>query len=370
VSVRRRDNGKYEVRWRQAGRRHSRTFDRKRDAERFDVELRRPLQLGSVGMPEQQVTLGEFVEDWWRVHVIPNLALKTRRSYRHTWAKHLLPYLGGYRVGEVTPKVLARYRAERLAEGVGEATVQRALAVLQSILSMAVTEELIAANPVAKIKKPIRRVIRRVEPWPPFAVEQLRARLTIGHATLISVLAYAGLRPGEALALTWPDVGKRALHVGRSLSGGAEKRTKTGAMRSVRLLAPLAEDLVAWRKASTQPSGLVFPRPSGAPWSDDDWSNWRHRTFQANADAIGRLKARPYDLRHSFVSLLIAEGRTVIDVAGQAGHSPETCLRYYAHLFAEFDPAVRVAAEEEVRKARLAAGGRSEDADGGEAEAA
>ena len=45
------------------------------------------------------------------------------------------------------------------------------------------------------------------------------------------------------------------------------------------------------------------------------------------------------------MSLLIAEGRTVIDVAGQAGHSPETCLRYYAHLFAEFDPDVHVSAE-------------------------
>jgi hypothetical protein len=52
----------------------------------------------------------------------------------------------------------------------------------------------------------------------------------------------------------------------------------------------------------------------------------------------------------------------VIDVAGQAGHSPETCLRYYAHLFAEFDPGERVSAEELIRKARLDAGGRSEDA--------
>jgi integrase len=83
-----------------------------------------------------------------------------------------------------------------------------------------------------------------------------------------------------------------------------------------------------------------------------------------------RTKARPYDLRHSFVSLLIAEGRTVIDVAGQAGHSPETCLRYYAHLFAEFDPPVRVSAEELIRKARLDAGGRSVDAADDDAEAA
>jgi integrase len=112
-------------------------------------------------------------------------------------------------------------------------------------------------------------------------------------------------------------------------------------MRSVRLLAPLAEDLTAWRRVTGQPSGRVFPRPSGSAWSDDDWRNWRHRVFQANADAIGKAKARPYDLRHSFVSLLIAEGRTVIDVAQQAGHSAETCLRYSAHLFAEFEPAHR-----------------------------
>jgi hypothetical protein len=41
--------------------------------------------------------------------------------------------------------------------------VQRALAVLQSVLTMAVTEALIAANPVAKVKKPIRTVQRRLE---------------------------------------------------------------------------------------------------------------------------------------------------------------------------------------------------------------
>jgi integrase len=92
-----------------------------------------------------------------------------------------------------------------------------------------------------------------------------------------------------------------------------------------------AEDLTAWRAATTPPGGLVFPRPDGSPWRRDDWANWRDRTFQANAEKIGRLHARPYDLRHSFVSLLIAEGRTVIDVAGQAGHSPETCLRNCAH---------------------------------------
>src|SRR5262245_37742555 len=48
----------------------------------------------------------------------------------------------------------------------------------------------------------------------------------------------------------------------------------------------------------------------------------------------------------------------------QAGHSAEPRLGYHAHLFAEFDPARRVSAEEEIRKARAEPCGRSEDAGG------
>ena len=61
---------------------------------------------------------------------------------------------------------------------------------------------------------------------------------------------------------------------------------------------------------------------------------------------------RPYDLRHSFVSLLIHEGRNVVDVARQAGHAPTMSLNTYAHVFEEFDPDDRVSAEERIERAR------------------
>jgi integrase len=61
----------------------------------------------------------------------------------------------------------------------------------------------------------------------------------------LCVLASAGLRPSEALALRWGDVGERTLLVERSLDNdGSVKRTKTGQIRSLRLLAPLREDVV------------------------------------------------------------------------------------------------------------------------------
>ena len=58
----------------------------------------------------------------------------------------------------------------------------------------------------------------------------MRAASEPRDATLISVLAYAGLRPQEALALRWRDVGERTLMVNAQ---------KTGQRRNVRLLAPL-----------------------------------------------------------------------------------------------------------------------------------
>jgi hypothetical protein len=40
---------------------------------------------------EHDATLAEFIEDYWRLHAIPNLESQTRRNYRQQWGKHILP---------------------------------------------------------------------------------------------------------------------------------------------------------------------------------------------------------------------------------------------------------------------------------------
>jgi hypothetical protein len=63
---------------------------------------------------------------------------------------------------------------------------------------------------------------------------------------------------------------------------------------------------------------------------------------------------RPYDLRHAFCSLLIAEGLSVVEVARQAGHAPTMTLDTYAHVMADVDGSDRVSAEASIRAAREA----------------
>lgn len=123
---------------------------------------------------------------------------------------------------------------------------------------------------------------------------------------------------------------------------------------------------MAYGMRATAHGELLFARRHGGPWSDDDYRNWRGRVFRPAALEAGLQRPRPYDLRHSFVSLLIQEGVSIVEVARQAGHSPEECLRTYAHTFEEFDAAERLSAEEAIIAARQ---GRSEGAVGRVADA-
>ena len=92
-------------------------------------------------------------------------------------------------------------------------------------------------------------------------------------------------------------------------------------------------------------TGLLFARWRTAAIAAG-WPRWRRRQFQKPAPGCGRSR-RPYDLRHSFVSLRIQEGQlTIIEVAEQLGHSVSTTLETSSHVIAEFRGAGAVDADE------------------------
>jgi hypothetical protein len=62
---------------------------------------------------------------------------------------------------------------------------------------------------------------------------------------------------------------------------------------------------------------------------------------------------RPYDLRHSFASLLLAQQTSPIEVAGQMGHNPVTLLQTYAHVIEELRGKSEVQAVSEIESARI-----------------
>jgi integrase len=146
-------------------------------------------------------------------------------------------------------------------------------------------------------------------------------------APLFLLMARTGLRLGEGLALQWDDfdLPSRTLHVARNLSGGRIGTPKSGAGRDVDVSQQLADRLTRYRVARATealrrgwgelPAWLFCTRTA---------QPFHPRVIQrAFARVLRETKLpghfTPHSLRHSFASLLLHEGRSVIYVARQLG---------------------------------------------------
>lgn len=350
-------SGKYRVRvYVGAGRYTSKAFTRRRDAERWREEMQSAKETGRISQVDADLqTLSALAVEHMNAQR-PELEKRTWNTYRALWSAHVLTRDIGYApLRSITPEVIEGLRDDLRAAGVGEQSIRKTLALMQTIMERAVRHGKIASNPVKAVKKPKAGRAKPARPISPESVEALRGNLSGGHAVFVSVLAYAGLRPGEARALRWGDIGQRTIRVEEAADpDGSRKPTKTSKPRSVRLLAPLADDLAAWRAAAGHPAdaALVFPRADGGAWTEDDYRNFARRPFKRAAGAAGVDIGSPYDLRHSAASLWLHEGINSVQVAAWMGHSPAVLLGTYAHVVAELDPDDRSSAVDMIRKAR------------------
>lgn len=303
------------------------TFAREKDARAFEAQHTLAKRKGNLEQLDAgKETLAEFEQEWWANYAELHLEAHTRRDYRRLIDKHILPELGRHQLRHINPRMLTQWTTSM---DTGDASKRKVLAILQGIMERAVEWERIPTNPVKVVKKPVRSRARVPVPLTRQRVEGIRGRLHSDRdRTFVALLAYAGLRPGEALALRWEDVGDQVLRIQRSIALGSEKATKNRTARSVEATDDLRAILRAWRLQSGNRSGWVFPGRDGKPWSDTQYRNWRKRRFEP---AAGK-GIRPYDLRHTRASELFAEGKNPAWIAEQMGHTLQTLLSTYVHV--------------------------------------
>jgi len=87
-----------------------------------------------------------------------------------------------------------------------ESTIRSAYTILRAVLDTAVRDGALATNPAAVVRRP--RVTAKEAPHltSTQVADLLRAAEDTRYAPLFALLAYTGLRRGEALALQWSDV--------------------------------------------------------------------------------------------------------------------------------------------------------------------
>lgn len=348
MSVHSRGDG-WTVRWEDAsGIQRSKQFRKgeRKKAEAHDDEIKRAKRLGYLShLQASSRTVADVMTEWTQDRLVRK-APKTRSLYRWLWDSQIHPHLADVRLSELNPKVIESWLG-RL--GVGVPTQRKALALLHQVLDYACKGGDLQANPCALADRPKLPEPEPVDCPSPLEIEGIRARLLEREeardphrdSMLVSLLAYAGLAPAEALAATWADWKDGHLVL---------RRPKTGRVKRTRVLSPLAEDLNAWRVASQRLHGPIL-----GGWSESGYQNWRRRVWHGD---LG-LTIRPYDLRHAFVSLCLRDPDiSRVEAARWAGHSLKVQDEVYAHVLGG-----QGSAEAAIREARARVFGAADEAD-------
>jgi integrase len=359
-------HGTFEYKWREGKRQKSKSFKTKRAAEQFKGETERRRAEGRPVMRRKDVpTLEDFGNQWLARRT--DLADTTQAKYAEWLEVHIYPDLGHLPLVDLQPRRLGQWQEDRLAAGAGPAVLGKAQSLLSQILKKAVLpHEYLDVNPVLALDRPSYK--KREHRWlTAEEVEALRswfiAEEDFGSATLISVLAYVGIRPQDALALDRSHVGDRLKVWFKNSQGVIKPGSKTGEgyKRSVYLPAPVASDLAEW--LALHDGRLLFGRKSdGEPWTKNDYDNWRSRyrkdksrghSFKKAAIEVGLGPTlKPYDLRHTGASLYAATGWGAPEIAHQLGHSPTESQRTYQHVLLADGAAPRKSIEDYINEAR------------------
>jgi integrase len=167
-------------------------------------------------------------------------------------------------------------------------------------------------------------------------VAQLAAALPIEYATLVRVLAYTGLRWGEATALQVKsyDAMRGRISVTRAAKEPHGEviygPTKTHAARQVVLPQHLRAEVSALQEGKG-PDDLLFTTKDGSVLRH---SNFDRRVFRPAVKVAGLAPLTKHDLRHTAASLAVASGANVKVVQRMLGHKTATLtLDLYAGLF-------------------------------------
>lgn len=168
------------------------------------------------------------------------------------------------------------------------------------------------------------------------------------YAPLVNFLFYTGCRPSEAIALQWRHIGEKFINFKQaitiSLKGLALKEgLKTQDQRKFPINAQLQTILQSIRPESYQESEFIFCGKKGGiidfgDFCNHAWKGYKNRHGKIIEGIVTRLVRegkvdeyrKPYQCRHTFITLCLESGIDCKDVARWVGNSPEVIYRHYA----------------------------------------
>lgn len=357
-----------ETGWTERGTRHRLTLKARTETEVRARLAEAQKRIAAEGLVSSfaTITIKRWADQWlWqRQRVVRPGTYVSDRSAVNRW---IIPTLGNIRLDALTPDDVRRITSAQENAGLALPTMQRTHAVLKKILADAVAEGYQVPQRTRETNgpgsgPPSRQALSREDAMRIIANVAARPDASRWIAALV-----AGLRPAEALGLTWemvdfdagtmrlawqlkalPYVEARNPSSGFRVPLGFESRHLAGAYNLVRpktragirvvpIVPWLAEALTSWRRcAPSSPFGLVWSREDGSPRSAEfDRAQWYEIVDQAGVTVTlsdGTIR-RPllYEARHTAATLLLANGIEETTIKAVLGHSSILSTQAYLH---------------------------------------
>lgn len=360
-----------EAGWTQRGTRRRLTVSARTERECKQKLRAKEREISRAGVPGENAaaatTVKSWSERWLPIHArnVRPAAYSADRSQVTHW---IIPTIGHKRLMHLSPADVRAVRRAVLDAGLANSTATRAHAVLKKMLRDAAQEGYFVPANVLDTKgqeqkggEKAREVIDAADAA---SLLTTAAREPGGARWVLALLE--GLRPAEALGLTWECVNleestlsvewqlkRLPYNVARDRSSGFRApdgyaaRRLHGAMHLVRpktssgirripLVPAAVEALAKWRAvAPDSPHGLVFPGDGGRGRDDKaDRAAWVALQDAAQVARVERTLGGRYDLyecRHTTATLLLAAGADNATIVAIMGHASILSTHAYLH---------------------------------------
>ena len=356
MGIRQRSRGHWEVEafvGRDENGKRIRVYDtvkgKKADAEKRLGEILTELDRG-IAPTKTKYKFGDWLDKWLQEKIAPKDKPKTFDRYEGIIRNHIKPHLGHIQIAKLTPRQvqdLETYLQKKKIKPMAAKGVGLVHGVMYGAMDHALRMELISRNPVALVSPP---PVPNSEAYTP-EVNQVKALLKLAEKKqnpyweCIHLIAYTGMRRGEALALEWKhvDLDNMSVKVHQSLTvpktGILIASPKTeNSKRTVNLDERTTEILRKHRdkqielaaKLGIEPAQILFPRANQSRWTHPNTIGYAIETL---SEAIGCPDITLRSLRHFHATVALNATKDVVVVSKRIGHSsPAITLKVYAHV--------------------------------------
>jgi len=330
-----------------------------------NLTLGRPMSGNEEKANPSAPTLKQYYKRFKKTYMEAAMKETTFRGYDSNFRIHILPVLGDYRLDQIDrmkmeefvvglskKKLSGSWGSTQTDRTLSKRSIQLAVTVITVLFRQAIRHKLVSENPATGLGEFYRQAPKTqvVEPLNREEVVLLLKATIENEPTeypliqdypLLLCAVHTGMRSGELSGLQWPDIlwKERVISVRRAIVRGniTSVKTKHG-NRKVDCSDELLEALSGLRKHRLEEamktgnphcSEWVFCTRHGEP---DMYSSNKRKSLKRTLRKAGLRDIRFHDLRHTFASLLLAQGAPVTYVSNQLGHAnPNITMQVYAH---------------------------------------